>query len=616
MRSYGYNTRVLGLLVAFGVMLGGRGFAQVEIGSNTSVTMSGDLGFGYDGEYGSTVGSSHGTNLNGDAVVQGYYYNPKFLSFFVDPVYNRSQANSGQGSITDASSVSMGANIFSGSHFPGSVSFGEAFDSSGNYGFGATPGFTTTGNSHSFGAGWAELIPGAPPLSVQYAQTTSTSSIFGTDEDVHSDTKNLNMFSNYRLADWYMGARFNDTWTHTELPSAITDGEALDGNTNGKTFSINASHKLPWRGSFGAGYNWSDFTGDNNGTTVSGSNQMINASAAFAPTNRFTSSFQMNYDSNLSGAIEQQLLGAGGIAPQVNLGQSSYSISLSNFDNVVLTKSLSAGFSIGHVQQEVYGESVSATHFSAVVNYRFLKPLWGTVVVYAGVNDIATEQGNQGAGLVAGANFSKKWTNFEMGGSVAYAQDTETVLATQVTSNFSYLANAQRRIGRRTRWVTNFSGFHTGISAVTGSSAHSESYGTNLVFKMYNAGATYSHTSGTALLTANGVVQPPGTVLPVLPGNEYLLNTGSSYSFSFSANPTRRLSISTGYTKSINDGLAGTVATNGASRTYLAFTTYQVRKMQFTAGYTNLNQFVSASGLPAASYSNFYVGIQRWFKAF
>jgi len=46
------------------------------------------------------------------------------------------------------------------------------------------------------------------------------------------------------------------------------------------------------------------------------------------------------------------------------------------------------------------------------------------------------------------------------------------------------------------------------------------------------------------------------------------------------------------------------------------FTTYQFRKMVFTAGYTDLNQFVSASGLPPASYTNFYVGIQRWFKAF
>jgi hypothetical protein len=611
-----YNARVFGLLLAFGVMLASRGWAQIEVGKNTSISLGGDLGFGYDGSYGDE-GSSHGTGLNGDAVMQGYYYNPSFLNFFVDPVYNRSQANSGQGSITDASSINAGVNLFSGSHFPGTVSFSEGFDSSGNYGFGTTPGLTTTGNARSFGVGWAELIPGAPPLSVHYSQTASSSSIFGTDQEDHTGSKNLSLFSNYKVDGWFMGARFTDNWVHTELPAVVTDGdESITGDTNGKTFSFNATHKLPLRGGFGASYAYSDFSGESGGSTVSGSNQMISANAAFAPTQRFTTSFELDYDSSLSGAIEQQLLGVGAVNPEVNLGQSSYSISVSNFDNVVLTKSLSAGFSVGHIQQEVYGESIGATHFSGIVNWRFLKPLWGSLVVYAGVNDQATDAGNQGAGLVAGANFSKQWSNLDLSGSFAYSQDTETVLALQVTSNYSYMANAQRRLGRRLRWMATFNGFHTGLGEAEGSSAHSESYGTNLVYKMYNVGASYSRTAGTALLTGNGLVLPPGTVAPILTGNQFLLDTGSSYSFSFTANPVRRLVVSASYTKTINDSLDASLTTNAASKVFLAFTSYQFRKLQFSAGYTNLNQFVSASGLPQASYSNFYVGIQRWFKAF
>ncbi len=594
-------------------MLAGRGFAQLEIGSNTNLTLSGDLGFGYNGNYGNVVGSSHGTNLNGDAVMQGYYYNPKFLNFFVDPIYNRSQANSGQGSITDASSVNVGANLFSGSHFPGTVSFSQSFDSSGNYGYGTTPGFTTTGNSHSFGLGWAELIPGAPPLNVQYSQNASASSIFGTDEEDHSDSKNLNVFSNYKLAGWYMGGHFTDTWTNTALPSAITGDEPISGETNGKVFSFNGSHKLPLRGSIGVGYAWSDFSGETNGSAASGSNQMISASAAFAPSERLTTSFQLNYNTSLTGEIEQQLLGAGAINPQVNLGTSSYSISLSNSDNVAITKSLSVGFNVGHIQQEVYGETVSATNFSAIVNYRFLKPLWGTVVIYAGVNDQATDAGNQDAGLVAGANFNKQWSNLELSGSFAYSQDTQTVLATELTSNYSYMANAKRRLTRRIHWLATFNGFHTGLEAQTGSSAHAESYGSQLIYKMYNVGANYSRSSGTALLTGSGLVVPPGGI-PT--GNEFLLNTGSSYSFSFTANPTRKLVVSGSYTRSISDSLASTLTTNSASTVYTVFTEYQFRKIVFNAGYTNLNQFVSAAGMPAANYSNFYVGIQRWFKAF
>ncbi len=618
MGSHNYKARAFfGLMLGWVLLLALPAWAQLEVGSNTSMSLSGNLGFGYDGSYGNVAGSSHGTNLNGDGVLQGYYYNPRFLNFFVDPIYNRSQASSGQGSITDASSVSAGVNLFSGSHFPGSVSFGEGFNSSSNYGFATTPGLTTTGNSHSFGIGWAEIIPGVPPLSVQYSQTASSSSIFGTDQEDHTGAKNLNLFSNYKLDGWYTGARFTDTWTHTELPAVATGSdESLSGHTNGKSFAFNANHKLPLRGSFGASYGWSDFSGENNGSTVTGSNQMINASAAFAPTFRLTSSFQLDYDSNLSGEIQQQLIGVGAVNPQVNLGSSSYSISMNNSDNVTLTRSLSAGFNVGHIQQEVYGESIGATHFSAIVNYRFLKPLFGSVVVYAGVNDQATDAGNQGAGLVAGANITKQLHSFELSGSFAYSQDTQTVLATQVTSNYSYMANAQRRLGRRLRWMGTFSGFHTGLGEAAGSSAHAESYGTNLVYKMYNLGATYSHTSGTALLTGNGLVLPPGAVAPVLTGNQLLLDTGSSYSFSFTTNPVRRLVLSTSYTKAINDTLVAGLTTNGTSKVFLAFTEYQFRKMVFSAGYTNLNQFVSASGLPPASYSNFYVGISRWFRAF
>jgi len=78
----------------------------------------------------------------------------------------------------------------------------------------------------------------------------------------------------------------------------------------------------------------------------------------------------------------------------------------------------------------------------------------------------------------------------------------------------------------------------------------------------------------------------------------------------------RRLSFSTSYTRTTNDNLTAALTSNSASKVFLVFTTYQFRKMVFTAGYTNLNQFVSASGLPQADYSNFYVGLQRWFKVF
>jgi len=609
-------TRGLGLALAIGVLLAGSARAQLKVGENTDLTLTGDLGFGYGGSYGNLDNSSHGTGFNGDGSLTGYYYNPRFLNFNVSPIYNRSQANSGEGSITDATNIGAGVNIFSGSHFPGAISFGEAFSSSGNYGFGTTPGYTTTGNSHGFGVGWSALVPGAPPLSVQYSQTASASTIFGTSDEDHSAAKNLNMFSNYKIDGWYLGARFTDSWTHTDLPSLITEGENIEGDTNTKIFNVNGSHKLPLRGNLGTSYAWSDFSGSSDGTSTSGSNQSVNATASFWPVDRFSSSFQVAYNSNLSGAIEQQLAGLGAVNPEVNLGVHSYSIALSNFDNVVLTKSLSAGLSVGHTMQRVYGETVSSTHASAVLNWRYFKPLWGTLVIYAGANDQATEQGNQGAGLVAGANFSKQWSNLDVNASFGYGQDVQTILATKVTSTYDYSANVSHYLTRRMRWYGNFNGFHTGLGQLPGSSAHAEGYSSNVSYKMYNLGASYSHSTGTALLTANGLVLPPGNLGPALTGNQFLLTTGSAWSLNTTMNPVRLFVISANFTKAISDSSGGTAGTNSNSKIFNTFTSYQFRKVVFSAGYSNLKQYVSASGQPPGNFSNFYVGIQRWFRAF
>jgi hypothetical protein len=103
--------------------------------------------------------------------------------------------------------------------------------------------------------------------------------------------------------------------------------------------------------------------------------------------------------------------------------------------------------------------------------------------------------------------------------------------------------------------------------------------------------------------------------LPTLPGNDYLLDTGSSYSFSFTANPMRKLvqqqlheddQRQPGADAQHEQRVEGVPGVYGIP----------VSKDGVHAGYTNLNQFVSAAGMPEASYSNFYVGLQRWFKAF
>ena len=592
-------------------------WAQLKVGDDVSMNMTGTIGTGYTGDYGNTMASDHGLGLNGEGQVNGYFYNPKFLNFYVRPMYNRSQENSGSGSITDASSINMGAGIFGGSHFPGSISFGKSIGSTGNYGLPGIQGYTTSSDSTAFGIGWSELLPGLPPLSASYTQSSSSSSLFGSDQEDHSSQRIFTLQSQYRLHGWMNSARFSDLGTHTELPSFLTAGETIENDENSKTFTFNTNHKLPMQGGVTFGYTYGSFNGEGNGSRTSGSDQTFTGNASFVPLRRLTTSFGFQYDSSLNGLVEEQLISAGSVAPQVNFGSQSHSLTLYNFDSVAIGKGLNASFDFTRVQQEVYGHSVAVDQFSAVLNYNFHKPLWGAFNFYGGVNDQATEGGNQGTGLVAGVNFNKKMRGFDLSAGFGYAQNVQTVLATQVTSDYSYLANASRSLTRHLLWNANYHGFHTGLGQLPGSSSHSQGFGTNLTYKGYGGAFSYASSYGTALLTASGLVSAPVTIVPVLSGNQYLLENGSSYSASLSATPMRQWTMSAGYSKAATDTATPTVFANSSSKMFLYFTQWQFRKVSLGGGYTRLIQGgTTTEGALPVDYSSFYIGIQRWFRPF
>ena len=67
--------------------------AQLEVGDNWSMSLSGDVGYNYRGNLNQGT-SGHSMGFNGDANLNGSYYNPNFLNFNVQPYYGRTQSNS------------------------------------------------------------------------------------------------------------------------------------------------------------------------------------------------------------------------------------------------------------------------------------------------------------------------------------------------------------------------------------------------------------------------------------------------------------------------------------------------------------------------------------------
>ena len=133
--------RIIGMMILAMAQLAAAQQAQpLSLGENTKLNAGGLFTFGYQGSYGDSVQSDHGMDLGFDGRVSGYYYNPNFLSFTITPYYDQSRNDSSSQSLTGSSGVVGSANFFTGSKFPGSVSYNYTRNTTSEVGLGGNPG--------------------------------------------------------------------------------------------------------------------------------------------------------------------------------------------------------------------------------------------------------------------------------------------------------------------------------------------------------------------------------------------------------------------------------------------------------------------------------------------
>src|ERR1700758_178321 len=226
--------------------------AQVEIGESVKLNMSGNLSFGYTGSVGDVTPSGHGLGLGGNSDVHGYYYNPQFISFDVQPYYNRSQNNSSFQSITDSSGVTATANLFGGSHFPGSITYARTYDSTGQFGIPGITGLNTTGNGRLFAIAWGETLPDLPSLNASFSLDGEDASVPGANSDSHSDTRNFNLNSDYVLKDFRLHGFYTHLTTDASFPGFIAAMPEQNSSIGSNSYGIQALHAIPLHGFWSA----------------------------------------------------------------------------------------------------------------------------------------------------------------------------------------------------------------------------------------------------------------------------------------------------------------------------------------------------------------------------
>jgi len=595
--------------------------AQIQVGENTTLSASGLVTGGYAGDYGNTINSSHGLEVGLNGTLNGDYFNPNFLNYVITPYYNQSRNDSGYQSLTGASGVAATANIFTGSHFPGSVSYHYDYNSTGTNGLIGTPNFTTTGTGQGFSVNWSALFNGWPTLSVGYSQGSGSSTVYGTDQESSGHNKNFNVHSGYALAGWRLNAYYDRHSYDSVFPEFLSGIQESVSNSTANDIGVNGQHSLPLHGSFAASYTWStassDYltnTADSSSlpSTTSYTTQTENASASFHPTQKFGFSFNESYTDDLSGYINQAIINGGGIPVNVNLGSNSQSLTLSGGASYQISRTMSASVTANHYQQYYFGQNYDGNYLSANLNYG--RKLLNMFTLSGGIVDSSTGNGDNALGFIANVNYFRRFRGWETSGFFSYAQNVQTLLITYTTSSYNYNARLRHRLPWNVMWIAAFNGSHSGFSQQQDTTNHSEAYSTSLSTRRFSLTGNYSAGNGNSFLGSTGLVPLPPT--PGIPESELILYTSSSYGGSISSTPIRRLTLSGSYARGISNTIGGTESHNN-TEVFNAQMQYRLRRISLLAGYTRFSQGISAVNTgPVPTTTSYFVGISRWFNIF
>jgi len=590
--------------------------AQVTVGDNTKLSAGGDLSFGYSGTTGNLSGSSHALDMGGHGWMRGYYYKPQFLSFDIQPYYRRSQSDSIFQTITNGSGFTANASLFSGTHFPGYISFGKTYDGTGQFGIPGITGITSHGNGQNFAIGWSAVLPRFPTLTATYSTTAGTSSIFGANAENNSRSRNFTLQSTYRVAGFQLLGQYLHLSSNSTFPAFFSDVGTQESNNGSHSFMVNAGHSLPLAGHWNLVWNRSNYTGEYRSGTMTGSNNGVvndlNTLVSFNPMPKLGLYFGANYNDNAFGALQQRILESGGL-PLPILSSSLRTFSVNGQVGYTLFSHLGLYARTSHYEQWLPGERRGMTQFSGNAAFNFSKSYLGSLNFSVGVIDTATQEGNSGASLVGNVNYLRRVQGWELGADFSYLQQVQTLFAIYTTSTYRYGGQVRRRF-RDFRWLGSFNGSHSGLTQFDGFGSRSESFSTSIQYRRVGLNGQYSQSAGRSILTSAGLIEVPVGVPPPLLQLPVLYNA-RSFGGGASLVPFRRCTVSVNYNqaKSATGGYA--IPTGFQSTILNSRLQYRLRKLDLDANFTRFRQSINTGTLPAVI-NTYYIRVSRWFNLF
>ena len=610
------NKRVIPVVAAFflvlALALGAP--AQVTVGDNLNMNLNGNLSFGYTGDYGNIIQSDHGLTAGGNGDLSGSYYNPDFIAFHIQPFYNQSRANSSYQSISDSSGVLASAAIFSGSNFPGLVSYSKSYNGEGNYGVPGVANYTSHGNSGVFFAGWGINVPNLPHVQLSFQDGSNDYSIYGTDSNSSSHYDSFSVNSSYKLVGFNLNGGYRYVSTKAQIPELVSDQAPESTDSSSNSFFGSLSHRLPWSGVFSAGASHSDTSDESMGGRYSGTIDLLNAGVGFAPFTNFSFGTNTQYNDNLAGSLYSTVIAAGGVVENTSQ-ETSHSLDVNSYA-VYRIPSIHVSFmgTIDDREQSIFGKSISDNSITGSVSYSN-SLLGGFVNATTAVTENLIGN-NTTLGVLTSVNYTRWLFGWNVAGGFSYSENQQTVLVTYATSGYGYNGSLSRKLGGNSHLTISASGSKSGLTGNAGTESFSQSYSSALTLRRWASfNGSYSKSSGNSILTGSGLVPVP-IPLPVATPSSVVLYGGHAYSFSIGSSPIKRLTMSATYARALSDTISTALTSNNRTEILTSQVDYQFRQMHFIGGYTKLVQGFSAVGGPPTMVGSFYIGVTRWFNFF
>jgi hypothetical protein len=605
--------------------------AQLQVGDATKLSLDGTLFTGYDDGWSNTSTSAHSLDVGGNVGLSGSYFNPQFLSFFANNDYGRGQADSDYQSITNSEKFGVGAGIFGGSHFPGSISWTKGYNSTGAVAS-ELSGLTSTGDYGLLSINWGAYVPGLPSLFANYSDSSSSTSIFGTEGETSSKQHNFNLGSAYkiRLGDWKVNldGRYTRNWGVTGTPQFLNGQEQpTEESTSGSSEQIRAGteHSFPLNGSFSASAGRTMYDYNFGSGQDSGASDTANALLIVRPTRKLTVAFDAAYSDNAFGSLSQDIVSSTDQAE--NLGTVRTTL-FQGSTTYPLWKSLTVGVNFTREDQFFAGQHYGSNQWGLNTNF---SPAWGkrlgSITFFGALTDSATQEGNTNLGGSANVAFRREIDGWKVGANYGYQQSVQTILVLYTISSMSYGGNVAHKLFNNISWTAGFGGGHSVLTPQEGSTNHSESYFSSFSWRAYSLTGGYSQGVGESVFTPNGLVAVNPTSSPLISQNALIFFNTKSYNASFGGQPFRNAALSVGYSSSVGGTSASTSAAQdllvGGQNFYYGTNwlqgsfVYHFRKLSFNAQFIKFTQSAgSPNNTSPATVVSYVFGISRGFHVF